>query len=370
MKDEMVTFAQDFLNSGYHTGYFGKWHLDGPAKPGWEPARKFGFKDNQYMFNRGHYKRIVELKDSLDITYSGANINEDNFMSDFLTGKAIDYIRKHKDENFCCLVSYPDPHGPNIVRSPYDKMYSNMKFNKPKTYLKDKKGIPSWSYANDKMENMSQYFGMVKCIDDQVGILIKELKLQGIFDNTIIVFTSDHGDLCGEHGRTNKSVPLEASAKVPMIICYPKKLSRGKVVNSVVSVIDFAPTILSLADVKSDFKRAGRDFSPLLNGSIDSNEWKNIAFMRGGDSRKGPARSWISVVYDNLKLTLSDKTGDKPWLTDLERDPDELVNEYNNPDYKEKVSFLLQELKEYGKRENDLRINSEEIQKEFLLIEK
>lgn len=368
MKDEMVTFAQDFMNAGYRTGYIGKWHLDGPAKPGWKPERKFGFEDNRYMMNRGHYKRIVEIKDSFDITYSGAGINKNNFMSDFLTSKAVDYIREHKAENFCCLVSYPDPHGPNIVRSPYDKMYTHLRFNLPATARKDKRNLPSWSFANNKMENMSQYFGMVKCIDDQVGILVNELKSQGIFDNTIIVFTSDHGDLCGEHGRTNKSVPLEASAKVPMIICYPHKLVKGKVIDNVISVIDFAPTILSLAGVKSDFKRSGEDFSPLIYGQKSRESWKNIAFMRGTDSRQGPAKNWVSVVYGNLKLTLSDIPQDEPWLTDLKKDPDELVNEYNNKDYQSDVSFLLNELKKYGEREKDIRINSEKIQKEFLRI--
>ncbi len=366
MNDSVVTFAEDFRRRGYHTGYIGKWHLDGTARPGWQPERKFGFVDNRYMMNRGHYKRIVEKGEGqFEITYDGKGLTRENFMTDFLTDKAIDYIRAHKDEHFCCVVAYPDPHGPNTVRAPYDTMYTHFKFQRPKTALKDKSGLPSWAYGNDRMENMARYFGMVKCLDDNIGRLVAELKEQGLLERTIIVFTSDHGDLCGEHGRTNKSVPLETSARVPFIVCYPEVLEKGKVVDEVLSVVDFAPTILSLAGVDTEASRAGRDFSPLLKGKKAGRKWRDAVFMRGGDRRDGPAKSWLSVVSKRYKLTLSDVPGDVPWLTDLDKDPDELVNEYTNPSYRKVVRKLMEELQEYGEKWNDGRVKSEPIRNEL-----
>ena len=366
MNDTVVTFAEDFRRSGYHTGYLGKWHLDGTARPGWHPNRKFGFEDNRYMMNRGHYKRIVENSDGkLDITYEGKGLTPENFMTDFLTDKAIDYIRNHQKDKFCCVISYPDPHGPNIVRSPYDTMYTHLNFQLPKTALKNKDGLPSWAFGNDQMENMARYFGMVKCLDDNVGRLLRELKDCDLLEHTIIVFTSDHGDLCGEHGRTNKSVPLEASARVPFIIYYPEELQQGKVVKEVLSVVDFAPTILSLAGIKTTAFRAGRDFTILLKGKEPDNKWRDAVFMRGGDNLEGPAKSWISVVSKRYKLTLSDRPGDKPWLTDLVNDPDELINEYDNPSYRNILRKLMDELYDYGQQWKDKRLESPLIKKEM-----
>lgn len=186
----------------------------------------------------------------------------------------------------------------------------------------------------------------------------------GLLERTIIIFTSDHGDLCGEHGRTNKSVPLEASAKVPFIIYYPKQLKGGTVVEEVLSVVDFAPTILSMAGIDSQVKRAGRDFSSLLRGE-NPTEWRNAVFMRGADAYKGPRKSWLTVVSRNYKLTLSEVGGDVPWLTDVKKDPDELINEYFNSDYQEEVTKLIKELYNYAKEWNDIRINSPLIKKEI-----
>lgn len=365
LNDSLRTFADDFSKAGYHTAYIGKWHLDGSDKPGWSPIRKFGFQDNRYMMNRGHYKRIIEKETGFDVTYNGKGTNSDNYMSDFLTNKAVHYIREHKTENFCCVIAYPDPHGPNIVRAPYNQMYSNFKFDKPITSYKQKEDFPSWARPTEPMEDMSQYFGMIKCIDDQIGILIKELKQNDLLDNTIVVFTSDHGDLCGEHGRINKSVPLDGSARVPFIMYYPPKIKKGIVVEEVISVIDFAPTILSLAEIQASTNRAGNDFSFLLENIKSNRSWKNIAFMRGADSQKGISKSWISVVHENLKLTLSERDGDLPWLSDMENDPNELVNEYDNPKYGKKLIHLFNELNSYGIRENDLRIRSNKIQTEI-----
>lgn len=365
MSDSVITFAEEFRQNGYHTGYFGKWHLDGKARPGWNPERNFGFENNQYMMNRGHYKRIVEKGEGIfDITYHSDSLTSENFMTDFLTRKTLDYIRNHQNEAFCCMVAYPDPHGPNVVRAPYDTLYTSFNFQKPRTALKDTLGLPSWSYGKNRMENMAGYFGMIKCLDDNVGAIIRELQNLGLLERTIIIFTSDHGDLCGEHGRTNKSVPLEASAKVPFIIYYPKQLKGGTVVEEVLSVVDFAPTILSMAGIDSQVKRAGRDFSSLLRGE-NPTEWRDAVFMRGADAYKGPRKSWLTVVSRNYKLTLSEVGGDVPWLTDVKKDPDELINEYFNSDYQEEVTKLIKELYNYAKEWNDIRINSPLIKKEI-----
>ena len=91
---------------------------------------------------------------------------------------------------------------------------------------------------------MQAYYGMVKCIDDNVGRILSALRNNGILDRTIVVFTSDHGDLCGEHRKLNKGVPHEASAKIPFIIYFPKKIKAGTVIDQVLTCVDFLPTVL------------------------------------------------------------------------------------------------------------------------------
>ena len=96
------------------------------------------------------------------------------------------------------------------------------------------------------MENMSRYFGMVKCIDDNVGKILAALRAAGVAERTIVMFTSDHGDMCGEHGRVNKGIPLEGSARIPFLISYPGKIKPGTVIHEALNNVDFKPTILAL----------------------------------------------------------------------------------------------------------------------------
>ena len=101
-----------------------------------------------------------------------------------------------------------------------------------------------------RQRKLRRIFGMVKCIDDNVGRILNYLKKSGLEENTIVVFTSDHGDLMGEHLRDNKNLPYETSAVVPFIIRYPGHVPAGKIISTPYSSIDFAPSILNLMKVK------------------------------------------------------------------------------------------------------------------------
>jgi len=144
LSDDIVTFAEMLRREGYQTGFAGKWHLDGGGKPQWAPKRKFGFEDNRYMFNRGHWKQLEDTPDGSRVaarnkqgipTYSVDGANEKSFTTDFLANKTIEFINSHKDESFCFWVSLPDPYGPDTVRAPYDTMYSDQSYEAPRTYI-------------------------------------------------------------------------------------------------------------------------------------------------------------------------------------------------------------------------------------------
>lgn len=152
LSGSMITFAELLRRQGYATGYAGKWHLDGVGKPQWAPERNFGFVDNRFMFNRGHWKKFVDTptgpqvgaRDDKGPTYALNDADEKTFSTDWLCDKAIDFIEQHQGQPFCYMVSLPDPHGPNTVRPPYNTMFADAMVELPATLVRKPHEIPAW----------------------------------------------------------------------------------------------------------------------------------------------------------------------------------------------------------------------------------
>ncbi|MDP7292154.1 MAG: sulfatase [Verrucomicrobiota bacterium] len=365
--DHVVTFAEVLRRKGYKTGYAGKWHLDGFGKPQWAPERKFGFDDNRYMFNRGHWKKFEITGDGPHVaaikqgkpSYGVENANNKSFSTDWLADRTIDFINANKVKPFCYMVSFPDPHGPNTVRKPYDTMFKKVNVPVPVSVNKSLSQTPRWGAASPKITAdtvrllMPKYYGMIKCLDDNIGRILDTLRKNGQIERTIIVFTSDHGDLCGEHGRLNKGVPYEGSARIPFLFYYPGKIPAGTVVNQALSCVDFVPTLFALTGDKLPKGVEGRDASTLFQGNKD--QWEDIAFIRSTSTGK----PWLAAVTDRHKLIYSG-LGD-PWLYDLQNDPHELQNAINNPKSKKIVQQLTSKLATYAKRHDDPYADNEQI---------
>jgi len=353
LNDDLVTFAEILKRNGYSTSYVGKWHLDGDAKPGFAPPRKFGFDDNRYMINRGHWKLLKKDGDTAALIgewnkgkykYEIEKATEESFTTDFLCDRTLEIINRDKTKPFCVMLSIPDPHGPNTVRKPYDTMFEDMHFENPRTMMVDDASIPEYikldgknSVDSLKQNQMQWYFGMVKCIDDNVGKMLNYLKSQGLDKNTIVVFTSDHGDLMGEHKKHNKGNPYEASARIPFLIRWPDHIPAGKVVRGAQSNIDFTPMALSMMGITNglpDFH--GNDTSANYLGADKDVVDDRIVYITNANSR------WVAAVSRRFKLVLS--PSDDPWLFDLEKDPDELINFYTNPEYKPIAEKMQAEL--------------------------
>lgn len=358
MYDETRTFAHVLGDAGYATSYIGKWHLDGDGKPQWEPERKFGWQDNRYMFNRGHYKNFKDTPDGPRVNapmgddgIPGTQLgdaDEASYATDFLMDRTLDFIRQEKDGPFCVMLSLPDPHGPNRVRWPYDTMYLNFTYEAPRTMFKTEEQTPNWidrvghNYVLNQQLNqmqMAAIFGMVKCIDDNIGRLLDELEDLGLTEDTLIVFTSDHGDFMGEHRRHNKGLPYEASAKVAFLLKSPGEVPAGKRIQASMTSADFGPTILSLLDIPGRLPSGpGRDFSQeFVDGRME------VASSRATYLRASTVSpNWLAVTDSRHKLVISNR--ETPWLIDLQVDPDELENHYENPTYAEVRARLTHDL--------------------------
>ena len=366
MRDSVVTFAEVLRRRGYATGYAGKWHLDGDARPGWAPARKFGFDDNRYLFNRGHYKNLQLTPDGARVgavsakgeaNYNLAGADEKTFTTDFLADRTVDFIRAQKDKPFCYMVSFPDPHGPNLVRAPYDTMFDPSQFKQPHSATQPGQNLPPYASVVAEKFNQQQmaiYFGMVKCLDDNIGKILNPLRAAGVLEKTFIAFTSDHGDMCGEHGRHNKGIPLEASARVPFLLYAPGVVKPGTQVKAALANVTFKPTILTLMGVPNPDPAEGRDASAYFRGGARAANGADadteIAFLRIGSDGEG-GRGWLGAFTRPHKFVVS--THGESALFDLETDPDELNNIVSAPAQRDIVRTLARALSDYGKTYRD-----------------
>jgi len=348
---DQITLAHVLQGAGYETGYAGKWHLDGPPRPGWvHPERSMGFADNRYMFNRGHWKKIEErpVKEDQPMVFPYREIGDERtYTTDWLTEKTLEFIRRPRSAPFFHMVSIPDPHGPVEVRAPYDTMYRPEDMPIPATF--DQKHLPEWAerfrangpYAleNPRREEelrrrKALYCGEVRLIDDCVGRLLNDLERQGVLDETIVVFTTDHGDYMGDHGLHAKNQLYETVYRIPLLVRWPDKIPGSTVVEQVVSTVDVQQTILGLIGLEPCGHEQGRDASPLLRG--EEIEWKNEAFIHHSSlERAGIFTPEFELAY--IK-------GGEAILFDRANDPDQAHNLFHSPEYSEIVARLTERI--------------------------
>jgi arylsulfatase A-like enzyme len=339
MNLDEITFASVLKENGYDTGYAGKWHLDGKRKPGWvHEERNFGFTDNFYMFNRGHWKKMTDspISEISPNVFPPKQIgDEKSFTTDWLVDKTIDFINRPRKSPFCYMVSIPDPHTPFTVRGPYNTMFAPQKMTFPKS-------VPPKMKPKLRKQK-AQYLGQVKCIDDNVGRIIRTLKDNGIYDDTIVVFTTDHGEYMGEHGLMHKNQIYETAIRIPFIIRWPQKIAKGTELNQIFSTIDFLPTIVSLMGFATNGREQGKSASLLFMGK--KTRWENVAHVHHSSLE----RAHIFTQEFEMAYTDSGKNG---FLFDRKNDPDQTTNLFEKSDYKHVVFDLSKKIVEHHKKVN------------------
>ena len=359
LKAGVQTLAGLLRKDGYRTSFVGKWHLAGDGKPEWSPAVNGDFENTKYMFNRGHWKKFEEVGAKPKIaardkrgqpSYDVDDAGPKSYATDFLTDRALEIIHEENPSPFLLVVSFPDPHGPNTVRAPYDQMYSHLRFLPPRTYAVEDMPSPKWlggdkKHAIFRGDQMSRYFGMVKCLDDNIGRLLQALEDIGKTESTVVMVTSDHGDLCYEHDRLNKGNPYEGSARVPLLIRYPETL-KASVYNEPVGTVDITPTLLGLIGSRPQIEFSGRDLSNHFQHSPQGKK-EEMVFLRNS----GTQAVWVAAVDSRYKLVLS--VSDRPWLFDQKEDPDELLNFYQRPNTQAVTKKLALGLVEYAEKTGD-----------------
>ena len=266
----------------------------------------------------------------------------------YITSRAMDFIREAGDTPWCLHLSYIKPHWPYIVPAPYHDMYG------PETHLdpvrsaaEREKPHPvygafmeervSRAFCDDgtRTRVLTAYMGLIKQIDDQMGRLMAFLDAQGLTEETMIIFTSDHGDYLGDHWMGEKELFHDASARIPMIVVDPRAeadATRGQTASALVEAIDVVPTILDYFGGEAvPHIIEGHSLVPLLHGQTDS--LRDVAVSEYDYSMRG-VRQRLGVAVKDAKLTMLFDgrwkyifaEGFRPMLFDLQNDPDELTD--------------------------------------------
>ena len=260
--------------------------------------------------------------------------------------RAIQWLKKEARAPFALYIGYYQPHAPFVAAKKYFDLYKSMN---PSLGLKDPLEniyLPLWKglSLDRKIEEQKlktairAYYGMVSHVDYLVGEVRNALEKTGRLDNTILIYTSDHGEMLGRHRLWHKMCFYEDSVRVPLIMSFPEKWGRGRRIADNVSLLDLFPTFLDVAGYKNPIKLDGRSLQPLLEGKKARRKNKVIAESIGV-KRGFPGRM---LKQGNLKLILYH--GQKPVLFDLEKDPLENVNVARKRKYAKVLKRMLKEI--------------------------
>ena len=337
--DDQVTLAQALKAAGYRTAYVGKWHLGtGP----YTPKKRYGF---DYLFasncpNR-HYGAVYHRNEA-------GPIKIDKFAPEGETDEAIRFIEEHvktrSDSPFALVMSWEPPHWPYDQYPQEFNIYDPAKVDLPPN-------VPV-QMAEFARREIAQYYGNVSAIDAQMGRLTEMLDRLGIADDTIVCFSSDHGDHLSSHGygkpmdkwmhptmRASKATPYEESIHIPFILRYPRAVKAGRRTGALFSSVDVMPTLLALCGIAIPDGVQGHNLAHVVTGT-DGPELPDSVYLMnmgtGWPDRERWVGFWRGVRTEQWVYARWHKRDDhEPVLFDRRTDPHELNNLAENPKFTE-----------------------------------
>jgi len=360
--------GETFHDAGYATHYIGKWHMDGGDKPGFVPPgwRRRGFETFE-GFNRGHYYPSGAQYYSND----GKLIRPDVFESYYQSDLAINFMKQHKDRPFFCYLSWGPPHTPYRPPKEYDRFSKMAKLQyRPNVPEKLRDGVPL-------QRELAGYYGLCETLDHEMGRVLRAVDDLGIADNTLVVFTADHGDMQGSHGLYRKGKPQEESLHIPLFMRLPSRIKAGQKPSTLASSIDLFPTLAGICGLKTPSTCVGRDLSGAVLGGpapkVESvyaegamersrvegkavkaptetkRSKKNVSEEADEDST--PGGEWRALVTPTHKLVSNISGG--TLLYDLEKDPYELNNLAESSEHKALKEHLATQMKKWARDTDD-----------------
>jgi arylsulfatase A-like enzyme len=319
LRESLVGMGSLFNRAGYRTAYVGKWHLDGgPRLPGFIPPgpRRHGYDwwaanqcNHNYFYN--WYFRDANVP-----------IITTRYLPEVWADLAVEFLYEAQDEKpFFLMVAPAAPHDPYTIPENYLKMYQP-------DYLKMR---PNWvpGVKEGGRKQIAAYYGAITAIDEQVGKIIDTLRQLGMEEETIVLFSSDHGNMLGSHGKILKQKPWEESIRVPGVLRYPRQVKAGQQNETLFSHVDFAPTLLSLCGISVPSNMQGTDLSQVVLGNTSQGPESAFFQIFGPYRATAVPFGWRGVRTQRYMYARSEA---QPWvLYDLKDDPYEMRNLAEDP---------------------------------------
>ena len=377
-----VPCINELLNDAdYRSAYMGKWHLGDEifAQHGFEEwvGMEDGYRshygaDRDRNARSDYHHWLVErrYKPGSNSTFSrgfAAGLPIEHCKPKFLEEQACDFLRRNRNEPFLLNVNFLEPHMP--FTGPLNEEHSLEEVQLPPNFgdpLEENEPLRyrllqaayKKQYPNEQAvcSLIRKYWGLVTQVDRSVGVILDTLERLGLADNTIVVYTSDHGDMMGAHHLVAKTVMYEESTRVPWLIRAPGQRTQ-QVIENPVSQIDLVPTLLELMGSEAGEGLPGKSLVPSIRDDKPVNdsvfiEWnpgcgfkapKHVQFAARGEIKRVEQESTRSVVSpDGWKLCLSDR--DKCQLFNLRKDPHERANLFDSGRHEDVIARLTGEI--------------------------
>ncbi|HOX37900.1 MAG TPA: sulfatase-like hydrolase/transferase [Candidatus Brocadiia bacterium] len=343
LRPDQPTLGTWFSNAGYDVGYVGKWHLACTSVEPvprelrcgyngfWEVADILEFTSHPYA---GHVfdanNRIIEFKDMYRV--------------DFITDRAIRFMDMERNAPFFLFISYIEPHQQNDWNKfcgpeGYEQRYANPWIPQDLRYL-----------PGDWVSQLPGYYGCIRRIDECLGRMLNHLEESGRLEDTVVIFTSDHGCHFRTRNSEYKRSCHESCIRIPMVAAGPG-FERQRVERELVSLIDLPPTLLDSAGIPVPKEFHGRSLLPLARG--EAKDWPEEVFLQISErtvERCVRTKRWKYSVFAPEKHGWHDpdsKEYVERYLYDLYADPHEMVNLAGRPGrYREVADDLMERLKE------------------------
>jgi len=331
LRHDAVSIADAYSSAGYDTAYIGKWHLDGHGRSTYIPReRRQGFDFWKVLECTHRYNESDYYADGPE------KLRWDGYDAIAQTREAQEYIRNHDQENpFLLFLSWGPPHNPyQTAPDEYREMYEP-------DDIELRPNVPEKASKQARID-LAGYYAHITAMDDCMGWIDETLEDSGIFENTLLLFTSDHGDMHGSQGEWRKQRPWDESILAPFLLRYPDGLrSKPLEIETPINTPDIMPTLLGLCGLEVPDTVEGLDYSCMLHGGEVPGDGAALisCYAPFGEYVMGRGgREYRGVRTDRYTYV---RSLDGPWLLyDNDEDPYQLENLCGMPEHEELQSNL------------------------------